>query len=260
MNNFSNQCPVDNIIGVWKFSNPADHFNKCKSTPGHLIHFVKKGSYILTSNGRSYHIKPNDIIYYHGSEEVEWKNQGERVEYYSVAFIAEGLAPLPMERRKWQANKYMSSAFDAIYKAHGLYTKTGRIFKLYSHLFNILDFIFREADSISNKSVDNGWWQLENIIREKKLYKPNTDDLIKISSLSYSSLYRASLQAVGKSPAERIQEIRMEEAKGLLLYSQWSITEIAEALEYSTINEFSRAFSRFYKMAPSKFRSKESQS
>ena len=61
--------------------------------------------------------------------------------------------------------------------------------------------------------------------------------------------------ALGQSTKQFIQNRRIEEAKRLLRYTNLSITDIAEHLNYDTATYFVRAFSRQTGMTPLQFRS-----
>ena len=75
-----------------------------------------------------------------------------------------------------------------------------------------------------------------------------------MGSTSRSSIVRLCRQATGMSPMKRIQQIRMEEAKGLLLSSSLNITEIAQYLGYIRMHEFSREFTLYFGTSPKQFR------
>jgi AraC-like DNA-binding protein len=53
----------------------------------------------------------------------------------------------------------------------------------------------------------------------------------------------------------RIQTVRMEEARGLLLFSTLNVTQVAEYLGYPRLHEFSREFSQYFGAPPSRVRS-----
>ena len=61
--------------------------------------------------------------------------------------------------------------------------------------------------------------------------------------------------ALGQSTKQFIQNRRIEEAKRLLRYTNLSVTDIAEHLNYDTATYFVRAFSRQTGMTPLQFRS-----
>lgn len=62
-------------------------------------------------------------------------------------------------------------------------------------------------------------------------------------------------RALGQSTKQFIQNRRIEEAKRLLRYTDLSVTDIAEHLNYDTATYFVRAFSRQTGTTPLQFRS-----
>lgn len=69
--------------------------------------------------------------------------------------------------------------------------------------------------------------------------------------ISQSTLHRLFKAQIGESPAVHFQELRMQEAKRLLIEKQASIKEVSYTLGYRHINDFSRAYKAFYGSSPS---------
>jgi AraC family transcriptional regulator len=67
-------------------------------------------------------------------------------------------------------------------------------------------------------------------------------------------MIRACRLAVGVSPMKRVKEIRLSYARGLVLYSQLPMTEIAMRVGYSRVQELSRDYHRRYGLTPSEDR------
>ncbi|MFS0726581.1 AraC family transcriptional regulator [Paenibacillus sp. 1P07SE] len=60
----------------------------------------------------------------------------------------------------------------------------------------------------------------------------------------------------GVSPMKYLQKIRMEKARGLLLETDASVTEIGLSLGYANLYAFTRAFTMYYKQSPRALRQK----
>ncbi len=71
---------------------------------------------------------------------------------------------------------------------------------------------------------------------------------------SESYLSKLILKNTGKHFGEIVRELKMEQAKQLLLESGLTIEEIAERVGYESANQFSRAFKQFAGMTPLLFR------
>ncbi len=72
--------------------------------------------------------------------------------------------------------------------------------------------------------------------------------------ISPSGLYKKFINVYGISPLAYINDLRINKAKILLENSSSSVTEISEALGFSSIHYFSRCFAHKVKMTPSEYR------
>ncbi|WOH38690.1 helix-turn-helix transcriptional regulator [Thalassotalea fonticola] len=84
-------------------------------------------------------------------------------------------------------------------------------------------------------------------------YLPSIDDAVKITGLSKRSLQRY-LANEGMTYRKLIELIRFERSKSLLENSLLSVEMISKQLHYSNYHNFSRAFNRWAKMTPTKYR------
>jgi len=80
-------------------------------------------------------------------------------------------------------------------------------------------------------------------------------DLERHLLLSSSQIYRKIKEQTGYSPSVYIRNIRLQYARDIMLRSDLSLSEIAYKVGFNGLSYFSRCFSNYYGMAPSKFRS-----
>ena len=80
----------------------------------------------------------------------------------------------------------------------------------------------------------------------------NLTDLSRMLGYSYPYLSHIFSQRMGKSIKEYYQELLFERAVDMLK-SDMSITQISEQLGYQAIHSFSRAFSQYYGVSPSRY-------
>ena len=91
---------------------------------------------------------------------------------------------------------------------------------------------------------------LEHIHNEYR--EPLTiDDLAKENGMSVSSFHRAFKQVTGESPLQYIKKIRLDKAKGLLVYEKMRVNNVAFEVGYESPSQFSREFKRYFKVPPS---------
>ncbi len=246
-------CPVESITGVWEFKRPPFFKYLCFSLPGHLLHMVTKGSYVVKISGRKYQIKAGDVIYYYESEEVETIGNSEEVTFYSVGFQAPKLLPLPLEMRVLSSDESLQELFHKLYEGFSANSIQTRSFKTYSTLLAILNNIDGLYSDSRNDIPEKEelWMELERRIRKNKIYRTTLEELCKIAGFSKSTVIRSCKKVTGGTPMQRIQKLRMEEAKGLLSIAQLNVTQVAEYLGYPRIHEFSREFSTYFGKPPS---------
>ncbi|MBS4534965.1 helix-turn-helix transcriptional regulator [Clostridium sp. D2Q-14] len=80
------------------------------------------------------------------------------------------------------------------------------------------------------------------------------DFLAKISCMSQNKLTGAFKRIFGTTITERVQELRIEKAKQILLDSDWDIGRIANAVGYKRHASFSVIFKRITGLTPNEFR------
>lgn len=243
--------PIERVLGIWRFTRPAGGYHRARSLPGHLLHLVVEGAYALRTNLREYAVRAGDVVYYHETEDVEWLGGRTDVVFYSVGFLAPKLAPLPPERRVFRSNKKLRAAFERLWKAGGTVAEPRRSVAIYAALYAIIEALGWPSDDRTADAEDLGWSGIEKTVRERKLFRPTIDELAKISGMSRASVVRAARKATGKSPGARMREIRMHEARGLLLYSGQNVSQVADYLGYRRMHEFSREFARYFGVPPS---------
>ena len=73
---------------------------------------------------------------------------------------------------------------------------------------------------------------------------------IQVSASYLTALFQKYLQI---APGEYIRQMKLQESKQLIRQGKMNFTEIAETLQYSTVNQFSRQFKEKYKMTPTEY-------
>lgn len=83
----------------------------------------------------------------------------------------------------------------------------------------------------------------------------NLDELTNVTSYSYGYLSSIFKKTTSQSINSYFQKRKMQIAQILLLENELNITQIAEKLNYSSIYAFSKAFTDFFELSPSEYRS-----
>jgi AraC-like DNA-binding protein len=246
------------VTGVWRFERPAGRgYSRCRSLPGHLIHLLVEGEYCLRINGRSHQVGKGDVIYYYEAEEVEWLGNEVDVVFHSVGFLAPSLAPPSIDRRVVPSSAAVRRAFGRLHAVSLQTDSAARTCGIMSALLAVLAEICAGEEMRAERKVgaspDNPWWRVEAALRRQRQFRMSLDEMAALANVSRASLVRCCRTATGLSPWRRLSETRMEEAKGLLVYSGLTVSQIAEYLGYPRLHEFSREFSRRFGTPPRTF-------
>ena len=100
-------------------------------------------------------------------------------------------------------------------------------------------------------------WQEKRVIRfivENALTHIEVSSLAAISRLSISHFSRAFRASFGMSPYAMVCRCRIEEAKRLLVTSDWTLIQIANACGFSDQSHFTRQFHRYTQASPGRWR------
>ena len=82
-------------------------------------------------------------------------------------------------------------------------------------------------------------------------------ELTQLTGLNDYKLKTGFHQLYHSSPADYLRDIRMEKAWQLLLGKRYSVSQVAEAVGYTNLSAFSKAFKKYYHIT-ARERSKES--
>jgi transcriptional regulator GlxA family with amidase domain len=101
------------------------------------------------------------------------------------------------------------------------------------------------------------WWEIEAKIREDLSRAIDMQWLQTAGGCSERSIGRACKLATGMPPMKRVKELRLSYARGLVQYSQRSMTEIALEVGYRRVQELSRDYRHRFGVTPRQDRSTE---
>lgn len=230
------------------------------SPPGHILHLVTRGQVYQHCNGREYRLRRGDMLWYHESELVEGMCERTPWRFYSVVFHAPALPPPDFAQRLTRpAMDKIEPLFARLFRAwHQPGDDVRRAFRCHAALNEILLF-HRTAPSAAPRPaperwLGNLWWSIETQVRQNLGRGYPLAELAALGHASPATVHRASLAAVGEPPVRRIKRLRLELARGLLIYSRAPIKEIAEKTGYDRVNELSRDFRKAFHATPSAFR------
>lgn len=223
------------------------------SLPGHLIHLIIRGQVRQECNGRGYHLKPGDAIWYHEDELV----RGEVVipwTFYSVNFIAPSLPPPAFDSRVYHHRQRLIPGFRRLLAAwcHTDLSPLVRKLRAHAALLEILaDLTVPSQSPFAFDPQAQLWWDLETQLRHDLRQPASLTTLSLQSHRSPATIARACTLATGLSPMRRLKSVRMSLARGLLLYSDLNVSQVADQVGYARIHEFSRDYRKHFGHPPS---------
>lgn len=109
-------------------------------------------------------------------------------------------------------------------------------------------------DKNANQNTNNTpFAAILNFIRQNIHTEIQIEALLKISSMSKSSFYRAFVSELGMSPYQLIINERLKISKRLLVEEKLSVKETAYAVGFSSPNYFTRLFKKHEGLTPKQF-------
>jgi AraC-like DNA-binding protein len=225
--------------------------------PGHLLHVVTEGEVIQEIGGRRYRLEPGTAIWYYEDETVYGQVLSPTWSFYTVSFRARRLAPPPFEHRVWPTTARAIELSQSLLEAWrdltvSALTRQLRVLALMTQL--LLELLPSSFHADCTDARTDLWWDIEGRVREDLSRPIDMRWLQQISGRSQRSIIRACQLAVASPPMKRIKRLRLSYARGLVLYSQLSLTDIAFRVGYSRVQELSRDYRRQFGVTPTEDR------
>jgi len=221
--------------------------------PGHLLHVVTEGEVLQEISGRHYRLEPGSAVWYHEDETVYGQILKAPWTFYTASFHARRLPPPPFEHRVWPATPQAVERFQSLLDAWrdvsvSPITRHLRVLAALTQL--LLELLPAELRTDRTDARTDLWWDIETRLREDLSRPIDMRTLQKLSGRSQRSIIRACHLAVGVAPMKRVKKLRLSYARGLVLYSQLSLTEIALRVGYGRVQELSRDYRRLLGVTP----------
>ena len=126
-------------------------------------------------------------------------------------------------------------------------------------LLNILTLLKRKIDTHININMNNFLPEITAVLDDMKLHfaeNKDVSDFAKICNLSPSRFAHVFTQRMGVSPYKYLLDLRIKQAKYLLLNTNLSVSNIAKSVGYEDSLYFSRVFKKTAGVSPLTFRKK----
>lgn len=228
----------------------------------HIL-YIAEGKCTVTENGEKTEAPKGSVIVYLPNQPQEYSfNPDDGSVSYYIHFTGSGCEQLMRDTALNQKNIFY------IGKSHTL-----------EELINTLINEYKQKLKFSNHRINGILLEIISLIGRKNAYMMSggndtnkrfeivceyihnnfsanltMKELATMCNLSESRFSHLFTEIFGKSPKQYIMNVRMENAKELLLDSDMSILEIGSAVGFDDQNYFSRIFKKHCGMSPNEFR------
>lgn len=121
-------------------------------------------------------------------------------------------------------------------------------------LFNLLEPLLSQSDLLKSGTRPTWLNDLLIEINSPEHLAWDVSDVVAHSNYSKTHLARLFREEMGKSIGEYLQEVKINNARDILVNSDMSLAELCDLIGHSSLSHFSNVFKRYYGMAPGKYR------
>ena len=224
--------------------------------------YVDQGSLHSVADGQDLLLKQGDMVIYAPNQwHMQYADVDVAPRYVTLTFdlLGEGIEPLV--NRKFTASRQMVSLLRQMLREHEQLDEFSNDM-IISLLNMLLLELLREAAAPSGAKLQtsNAIHSENEIIRKaqqyisahirEKLSVPLVARQVDVSPSYLTALFHKNLQI---SPGEYIRRIKLQESKQMIRENDLNFTEIATALQYSTVHHFSRQFKEKFGITPTEY-------
>lgn len=231
-----------------------------------LIHFVLKGKGIYRTEygeyeiteGQAFLIRPGEVTYYQADFEEPWS-------YAWTAFDGDGAEALL--DRYYPDHRFpvcvigetavVSGWFEGLLGAFGSAEENRE--RVLGYFYLIMACLLRTGKGGEPVDEEGYFKRAVAFIRHNFSYPIRVSEIAGYVGIDRTYLYRIFVHQTGVSPKKYLSQYRLEEAKEMLVQTEYRITEIAYSCGYHDSSSFCRHFQKETGTAPARYRSMKKQ-
>ena len=225
--------------------------------------YVDKGSIHSVADGKDILLEQGDMIIYAPNQwHMQYADVDVSASYITLSFDMEGECPEELFNRKFTIPRAAVPILQWMLKENDAMDEYSSDM-LVCLMQTILLLLLREqaspaptaklrtANSVNseNEVIRRAQQFIGTHVREK-LTVPLVARHVDVSPSYLTALFRKNLQI---SPGEYIRRIKLQESKQMIREDNMNFTEIAAALQYSTVHHFSRQFKDKFGITPTEY-------
>ena len=224
--------------------------------------YVDQGSLHSVADGQDLLLNQGDMVLYGANQwHMQYADVDVAPRYVTLTFDLEGNDLAPLLNRKFSASRQAVALLRQMLREHELMDAYSNDM-IISQLNQLLLELLREvaAPSGAKLQTSNAIHSENEIIRKaqqyisshirEKLSVPLVARQVDVSPSYLTALFHKNLQI---SPGEYIRRIKLQESKQMIRENDLNFTEIAAALQYSTVHHFSRQFKEKFGITPTEY-------
>ena len=233
-----------------------------ESHPMAELTYVDRGSVHSVVDGMETELKQGDLVIYGPNQwHMQYADIGVAPRFVTISFDFSGADLTPLLNRKFVAPQKVTALLQSMLREQENPDDYSNDMIL-ADLCHILIYLLREASSPRDQKLQatNSVHSENELIRQAqqyisahirdKLSVPLVARQVDVSPSYLTALFHKNLQI---SPGEYIRRSKLQESKQMIRENNLNFTEIAAALQYSTVHHFSRQFKEKFGIAPSEY-------
>ena len=224
--------------------------------------YVDHGELHSVADGQDILLKQGDIAVFGPDQwHMHYADIGVAPGYVTISFDMEGMDILPLLNRKFAAPQQAVNLIQQMLREQDRMDAYSNDM-IIAQLSQLLLILLREASTPSGNKLKtaNAVHSENEIIRQaqqyisehlrEKLSVPLVARQVDVSPSYLTALFHKNLQI---SPGEYIRRSKLQESKQMIRENDLNFTEIAAALQYSTVHHFSRQFKEKFGITPTEY-------
>ena len=221
--------------------------------------YVEQGQLHCVADGQDLLLQAGELAVFGPNQwHMQYADVGTAPRYVTVIFDAEGVDLTALVNRKIAASGHVAVVLQQMLQEQ---ERTDDYSKemILSLLRILILLLLREQSGSAEKQVVVPGGEHE-IIRQaqqyvcshvrEKMTVPSVAKQVDVSPSYLTALFHKHLDI---SPGEYIRRVKLQESKQMIRENRLNFTEIAAALEYSTVHHYSRQFKEKFGITPSEY-------
>ena len=233
-----------------------------ESHPMPELTYVDRGELHSVVDGQDLLLQQGDVVVYGPNQwHMQYADIGVAPRFVTISFDLDGGELTPLLNRKFQAPQEATALLQKMLQEQERMDAYSSDIIL-AQLSLLLLTLLRESTAPSGRKLQGSnvihseneiirlaQQYITNHIREK-LTVPMVAKQVDVSPSYLTVLFHKNLQI---SPGEYIRRITLQESKQMIRENNLNFTEIASALQYSTVHHFSRQFKEKFGITPTEY-------